>query len=194
MVRRSTRWEARRTGPAWRALAERVPPVARSAEAVAEFMAAAPSPTPLIPALLVLETLVALALAWATWHRLARHRLGPPLAPVSQFRFSDQLVWGLVVGTTLVLLPTLSAWRTIGVNLLVVFGALYALRGLGVLLWWIPDRWAVLPLLLLLVCIPLLGPVQVLATVAVLALGLGLGDTWRDFRRTARPLRPESRP
>ncbi len=187
-------WRGRVSDPAWLALGARVPAVAQTGNRVVQQLAEASPPVAVVPALLVLETIAALALAWAAWHRLTRFRLGPPLASLTKFRFNDQLVWGLVVGATMVLLPSLEGWWTVGVNLLLVFGALHALRGLGVLLWWIPDRWAVVPLLLVLVCIPLLGPVQVLATVAVLALGLGLGDTWRDFRRTARPLRPDPRP
>jgi hypothetical protein len=187
-------WRERLGGAAWQAISERAPAVRRLAERAGEGMATMSPPTPILPALIVLETLAALALAWATWHRFARTRLGPPLSALSDFRFHDQLVWGVVVGATLSLLPTLSSWRDVGVNVMVVFGALHALRGLGVLVWWIPERWAVVPLLLLLVSIPLLGPVLVLATVAVLALGLGLGDTWRDFRRTTRSLRPNARP
>ena len=187
-------WRDRVSSEAWSALANRVPGVARTAEQTVVWVEASPPPTVVVPSLLVLESLAALALAWSLWHRLVRVRLGPPLATLSAFRFNDQFVWGLVAGATLVLLPSLSAWRTFGMNLLVVFGALYALRGIAVLLWWLPDRFAIVPLLLLLVCIPLLGPVLVLATVAVLALGLGLGDTWRDFRRSARPLRPDARP
>ncbi len=187
-------WQARVNAPAWEQLAARVPAMARTAERTAVWIAESRPPVTLLPSLLVLETLLALALAWTMWHRLARVRLGPPLGSIVDFRFNDQMVWGLVVGATLVLLPSLSGWRELGLNLLLVFGALYALRGLGILLWWLPDRWWIVPLVILLVCIPLLGPVQVLATVAVLALGLGLGDTWRDFRRTARPLRPNVRP
>ncbi|MCU0616368.1 MAG: YybS family protein [Gemmatimonadaceae bacterium] len=189
-----TAWTARRSAPDWRAVVERVPAVGEVADRSAAGLANASPLTSLLPALLVLESLAALTLAWAIWHRLARARLGPPLARLSQFRFNDQLIWGLVVGATLVLLPSLDGWRGAGVNLVVVFGALFALRGLGVLLWWLPDRYAPVPLLVLVVCIPLLGPVLVLATVAVLALGLGLGDTWRDFRRTSRTWRPEARP
>jgi len=187
-------WRDRVSSEAWTALARRVPGVSRSAEQTVAWVESSPPPTGVVPSLLVLESLAALALAWSLWHRLVRVRLGPPLAAFSEFVFNDQFVWGLVAGATLVLLPSLSAWRTLGVNLCIVFGALYALRGVAVLLWWLPDRFAVVPLLLLLVCIPLLGPVLVLATVAVLALGLGLGDTWRDFRRSARPLRPDARP
>lgn len=187
-------WRARLASPAWESVSAQVPAVRGLAERAATGMATMSPPTAILPALIVLESLAALALAWATWHRVARARLGPPLSALSTFRFHDQLVWGVVVGATLSVLPTLSAWRDVGVNVMVVFGALHALRGLGVLVWYIPDRWALVPLLLLLVSIPLLGPVLVLATVAVLALGLGLGDTWRDFRRTTRSLRPNARP
>lgn len=187
-------WQERVVDPSWISLGARVPALGDASTRLAQRLARASPPTPLVPALLVLETLAALALAWATWHRFTRVRLGPPLSRLSAFRFNDQLVWGLILGATLVLLPSLRGWQTAGMNILLVFGALHALRGLGVMVWWIPDGLAAVLLLVLLVCIPLLGPVQVLATVAVLALGLGLGDTWRDFRRTARPLRPNLRP
>ncbi len=187
-------WQSRLSEPGWARVSARVPAARELADRAAAGVASLAPPTAILPALLVLETLLALALSWALWHRVSRARLGPPLSALSQFRFNDQLVWGLVAGATLVLLPSLSGWRDAGVNLVVMFGALHAVRGIGVLVWWVPDRWALVPLLLLLVSIPLLGPVQVLATVAVLALGLGLGDTWRDFRRTTRSLRPNARP
>jgi hypothetical protein len=187
-------WQKRLTEPRWVSVSTRAPAVRRLADRVAGGMATLTPPTPVLPALFVLETLAVLALAWGTWHRVSRVRLGPPLAAWSAFRFSDQLVWGLVAGATLVLLPSLDGWRDVGVNLVVVFGALHIVRGLGVLVWWLPERWWAAVLVLLVAGIPLLGPVLVLATVAVLALGLGLGDTWRDFRRTTRSWRAASRP
>jgi hypothetical protein len=76
----------------------------------------------IFPSLLALESLAALALAWATYHRLGRTRLGAPLQPLREFRFNDQLVWGLIVGLTTILVPTLSTLRGFGQNLLVFFG------------------------------------------------------------------------
>jgi hypothetical protein len=73
-----------------------------------------------------------------------------------------------------------------GLNLLCFFGALYALRGVGILSWWIADRVALFALPVLVVLVSLLGPTLVLATVAVVALAVGLSDTWRDFRLAAR--------
>ena len=137
--------------------------------------------TAVYPALLGLESLVALALAWALFHRISRARLGAPLAPLREFRFNDQLVWGIIVGLTMVLLPSLAAWRGVGVNLLVFFGALYALRGAGVAAFFMAPGW--ITTLALAVCALLFGPF-----LAVGALGLGIGDTWLDWRtRRARP-------
>ncbi|MBY0492150.1 MAG: DUF2232 domain-containing protein [Gemmatimonadaceae bacterium] len=146
----------------------------------------------LAPTLLALESLVALALGWAAYHRLARARIGPPLGELRDLRFNDQLVWGLVTGTTILLLPTLVEWRDVGLNLTCFFGTLYALRGAGVLTWWIPDRAAVWVLLALAVLVPVLGPVWVLVALAAVTFTLGLGDTWRDFRAGAYTRRPSS--
>ena len=145
----------------------------------------------LFPSLLLLESLVALALAWATFHRLSRTRLGSPLGLLKDFRFNDQLVWGLIVGLAIVFVPALDFLGGAGRNLLVFFGALYAVRGFGVLSWFMAP--GALVILLLVGFAMLFWPV--LSTVAVLgfmllalaAFGLGLGDTWADWRRRARP-------
>jgi hypothetical protein len=147
--------------------------------------------TAVFPALLALESLAALALAWATYHRLGRARLGAPLRPLREFRFNDQLVWGLIVGLTIMLLPTLTAFRGLGENLLVFFGALYAVRGFGVLTWFMAPR--NLGIALAVGCIMLCAPVvQVFAflgfmLIGVASLALGLGDTWADWRSRVRP-------
>ena len=134
----------------------------------------------LYPAVLALESLAVLALAWGLYHRVSRTRIGLPLAPLRDFRFNDQLVWGLVLGITAVAVPTLKAFSTIGLNLLLFFGVLYALRGLGVLAWFFaPGRLMVaLTIGLAIFMWPLLG---------VFALGVGLGDTWLDWRSKPRP-------
>lgn len=132
------------------------------------------------PALLALQSLALLALGWALFHRVSRTRIGPSLHLLCEFRFSDQLVWGVVLGVTLMVLPTLRDARGLGLNLLVFFGALYALRGLGVLSWFIAPRRPTPVLLVIAAC--LAGPV-----VGVFTLGLGLSDTWLDWRGRARP-------
>jgi hypothetical protein len=136
----------------------------------------------ILPAMLALQTLVAMALAWALFHRFSRTRLGEPLGLLREFRFNDQWIWSVIVGLVVSLLPALEGLRPLGVNLLVFFGTLYALRGAGVLAFFLrPGR----SLLGLLVGVALL---LLLRDGAAIALGLvGLGDTWADWRRRIRP-------
>ena len=145
----------------------------------------------LFPSLLLLESLVALALAWATFHRLSRTRLGAPLGPLKDFRFNDQLVWGLIAGLAIVFVPALSFLGGTGQNLLVFFGALYAIRGFGVLSWFLAPGALAAALFVGFAMLwwPVLNAVAVLGFVflALAAFGLGLGDTWADWRRRARP-------
>ena len=144
----------------------------------------------LYPSLLSLQAIAALAIAWSVYHRLSRARLGPPLGLLRDFRFNDQLVWGLIVGLTFVFLPTLASVRVVGRNLLVFFGALYALRGLGVLSWFMaPGSLAVTATIgFAMFLIPVLAQIAALGFVllAIAAFGLGLGDTWADWRSRAR--------
>lgn len=135
------------------------------------------------PALLALQSLAALGLSWTLYHRLARTRIGPPLGQLREFRFSDQLVWGLVAGLAIVLLPTMEPLQNVGLNLLVFFGALFALRGLGIIAWFLSPGGVATALAF--VVAMLVWPV--LAAIAAVAFGLGLGDTWLDWRRRARP-------
>ena len=138
--------------------------------------------TLVLPSALGLQTLAVLALAWAVFQRISRTRLGDALSPLREFRFSDQWVWSVIAGLVIALLPALEGLRPFGVNLLVFFGALYALRGAAVLAWFLrPGR----SLLGLIVGLALL---LLLRDGAAIALGLvGLGDTWADWRRRTRP-------
>jgi len=175
----------------WKELAARVPQLSDlPAETEKELTVVSGWGRTVFPALLALQSLAALALAWATYHRLSRTRLGAPLRPLREFRFNDQLVWGLIVGLTIMLLPTLSAVRGAGKNLLIFFGALYAVRGLGVLTWFMaPGSLAVaVAVAFVLLWAPVLNAFAALAilTLGVAALALGLGDTWADWRNRAR--------
>ena len=153
---------------------------------------------PVFLSLLALQSLAALALAWALYHRLGRARLGPPLASLGDFRFNDQLVWGLIAGLVILLLPSLSpsrsggfrALRTPGLNLIVFFLSLYALRGFGVLSWMLSSRTLaiVVAVTLVLVLVPMTAGIALpgLLSLVTAAGVLGLGDTWFDWRRRAR--------
>jgi predicted membrane protein DUF2232 len=133
------------------------------------------------PALLALAGLAGLRLAWSWFHRVARHPLGTAAPPFRAFEFSDQLVWGWVVGLALYLAPLPRIWTSIGANIVMVWAVLYALRGLAVFA--ARSRRV---------------PAPVLATLAVVALVLlpfvvggltllGLADTWLDFRLRPAP-------
>ena len=188
-------WRDRTSSGVWRAFVARVPMVAARGEGFATQLEdlqrnaetrAGSLLVLLSPSLLALQSIFSLALGWAGYHRLARTRIGPPLGTLRELRFNDQLIWGLVVGAVLVMQPTSVELRIAGLNLLCFFGALYALRGVGVCSWWIPERWAFPLLMVLLVLVSLLGPTLTLMTVAAISFGVGLSDTWRDFRATAR--------
>lgn len=145
----------------------------------------------LFPSLLLLESLVALALAWGTYHRISRTRLGAPLGFLKDFRFNDQFVWGLIAGVTIVFVPALEFLDIAGRNLLVFFGALYAIRGFGVLSWFLAPGALAAALLVGFAMLwwPVLNAVAVLGfmLLALAAFGLGLGDTWVDWRSRVRP-------
>lgn len=134
----------------------------------------------MIPAMLALESLAALALAWAVYHRFGRARLGPPLSPLREFTFHDAFVWGIIAGLLVIVVPMPDAAQLIGANLMVFVGALYVLRGLGVMLWFLdPGRWMQVVWAIVLV--------MFLQVVAAVAFAIGVGDTWLDWRRRTRP-------
>jgi hypothetical protein len=143
---------------------------------------------PLFPALLALESLIVCALAWTLYHRLSRARIGPPLTALREFRFHDHLAWGLIVGLTLVLLPAFGSLKELGQNLVLFFGMLYALRGLGVVDSFVRRSTV---LVAIAAVIAILNPrpyAALLALAAMLALFavLGVSDAWGDWRRRLR--------
>ena len=74
-----------------------------------------------------------LALAAVLVRRVAGHAVGRPIGRLADFRFSEHLGWLLALALGMVLLPQLAALRPLGLNVLVVMGTLYALRGLAVI-------------------------------------------------------------
>ncbi len=174
-------WQERATSSEWKEITQKYPAAAQMvAQGEAQVRAVAPFSITFFPALLALESLAALGLAWSLYHRASRTRIGAPLRKLREFRFNDQLVWGLVLGVTMLVLPTLQDARGLGLNFAAFFGVLYALRGLGVLDWFLSPRGFVRVLFFF--AIFLAWPV-----VSVFSLGLGLGDTWIDWRGRARP-------
>lgn len=131
----------------------------------------------LYPALLALSSVAALAVGWFVVARFSGRE--ETLGRFRDFRFSDRLVWILVAGLVLFLLPIGEVATRLGENAMVFMGGLYLLRGLAVLFWvgaatltsaWSATLWVAVGVLLY----PL---------VVVAALMLGLSDTWMDVRR-----------
>lgn len=165
-----------RNTPEFQSLVARVPdldPLYDDSEA--RMRAMPPIAAALLPALVALESLAALARGWGAYRRLSPVQIGPALSPLTEFTFNDQLVWGLAVGATLCMLPAFEEGRNAGYNLLLFFGALYLIRGVGILAWMARGRYVYV------VILSLLPQVFVIVTLA-----LGLGDTWLDLRKRAK--------
>ncbi|MBM4187250.1 MAG: DUF2232 domain-containing protein [Gemmatimonadetes bacterium] len=162
-------------------LRETLPATLRYAPAaqITAAVAAIPLFVHLVPGLVALQALVGLGLAWRWYHRVAEAPLGPPAAPLAAFRFPDPLVWGAILSLALSLVPLGPVWSRVVHNALVVWGGLYAVRGLAVIAaatqtWSLPAK-------------ILLGGLSFLALPVATGsiVTLGLADVWVDFRRRA---------
>jgi hypothetical protein len=164
-----------RSTPGWPDLEQKYPVLVKMFDENNARLRATPEwSVSVVPALLAIESLLALALAWAMYHRLSPVAIGPALGGVREFRFNDQLIWGLAVGATIAFLPPFRDARNAGFNLLLFFGTLYLLRGVGVLSWVSRGRGVATVLVLMTVfAFPLVG---------ALAFCVGVGDTWMDWR------------
>ena len=132
------------------------------------------------PALLLLQSYAGMALAWTLYQRLARAPLGAPLLRLREFRFDDNLIWGVVLALVALVLAPLTGLAPLGGNLAVFFGGLYAVRGVGVVaaLAAAAGIEGLLALAGATLAVLFLAPVAVMA-----ALALGVTDTWVDWRR-----------
>ena len=135
----------------------------------------------LYPGLLALASIAGLRLAWAWYHRIAGRPVGAPPVPFPAFGFNDQLIWGWVVGLALALLPEPAWARVAGANLLLVWGALYATRGMAVA---VTAGRRTPPAVL--VALAMVTVVLLPFVIGGLTI-VGLADTWLDFRRRLTP-------
>ena len=138
---------------------------------------AAELPARMFPALLAIASVAALGVGWWAVGRMAR--ADRPLGRLRDFRFPDDWVWFLIVGLLLLLLP-LAGWAVgwaprVGSNVVLFMGALYALRGLAVLVAFVGPH--VPALVVLAVVSVVLYPIVMAGTLVV-----GITDTWVDLR------------
>lgn len=147
------------------------------------------------PARLVVSGILGLVVA-ATWHqRITRRPLGRAVGQLSEFRFTDHLIWLVIAGVAVLVFPeirifqdladrsegwerlgyTVMYWTPVALNVLMVCAALYAARGAAVI------RRVLRP-----------GPAIALAVIATIFLlpfalagltAVGVADTWIDFRQ-----------
>jgi hypothetical protein len=174
-------WEARRQASAtMRVLVEMEPRTFAVYEPVVRFV------SDTLPATLALQTLAGLSLAWQ-WHtRLAQRPFGPPLAPFREFHFGDHWIWAVVASLALWVAPwvtpAVTALKLAALNMLVMLGGLYLVRGLAIVVAFsaafgiAPAALVIGAVVAAVLAVPLLFLVPGLAT-------LGVTDTWLEFRR-----------
>ena len=134
----------------------------------------------LFPALVALQSLAALGLASWVVTRLRRGEEGYyTLGPLREFRFNDQLVWILIAGLLLVLLPIGAVATRAGWNALLFMAGLYALRGLGIFVF-LAGAPTLFSVAFGAVALLFLYPLVVTTAIVV-----GLMDTWLDLRARA---------
>lgn len=182
-------WVQFRTGAAARQLAERMKQAAAgnsgARPALAEqFQSWLEGSTRFVadsyPAIVALEILVGLALATAVYHRIARAPVGAPLGRLREFRFSEHLGWAAALPLVILMVPKLAAAKVAAINLLVLAGALYALRGVAVVSFglWLLGGGGVFTTAMLAFAVVFMMPV-LLAGVLL----LGVVDAGVDLRR-----------
>lgn len=154
--------------------------VARQGEAVPAALASALYRTvemhiAVFPALAALESMAALGVAWWLYVRVFTGE-DAGVAPVGRFRFNDHLVWVMVAALLLVVIRSGEAVTRVGANLAVFMGALYALRGIGVITF-VSGGLSLMGYALFTVGFLVAAPVVIGFTVL-----FGIADTWLDLR------------
>jgi hypothetical protein len=143
-------------------------------------------PGRIFPGLTAIGSVAALGVAWWLSGRVSG--TGRRLGSLPEFRFPDALVWVLIAGFVLLLAPVADWAPRLGSNVVVFMGALYALRGLAVMVAVVLTIAGsqVLVLVALGVVGILLYPILVAGT-----LLLGVTDTWLDLRSSRRVVNDE---
>jgi len=132
------------------------------------------------PAVAALRIMAGLALATTIYHRVAVKPYGPGLAGFRSFRFAEHLGWAAIVPLLVLLIPQLAAVKLGAINLLLVLGALYALRGVAVVAFGLQLMGAGSGLLIAFVVV---AAILILPLVLAGAILLGVADSGLDLRR-----------
>jgi len=136
-----------------------------------------------LPALITVGSGVAILMNYLMfkylWLRVRAEEIGDSRNP-THWMLPDKFIWGFIISGTFILMPG-SVFNAIGLNLLILFLAVYMTQGVSILLFFlnkamVPNLYRFLFLGLLLVT-PFF-PIFVMALT-----GLGLFDMWADFRK-----------
>jgi hypothetical protein len=138
----------------------------------------------------LLDYLLVLTFCWWVGTVLGARSLGrrPGITPLARFRLAEPLIWPLILGLALVLLDLvapLGPLELAGWNLLLVMLFFYGLAGLGILRFLL-DRLGAprgLRVVAWLALAALALAPGVNAGLAVLISGLGVSETWINYRR-----------
>lgn len=130
------------------------------------------------PALVALQSMAALTVAWWLYVRLAQ-RGDRAVGELGSFRFNDHLVWLLITGLVLVAFQLGESVTRVGENLAVFMAALYAFRGAGVVVF-VSGRPSFVGYTMF-----ALGIVFAAPAVIGCAVLIGIADTWLDLRARA---------
>ena len=170
-------WEAtRQASITMRLLVERAPDAFTLYEPIVRFVSLA------WPAMLALQTLAGLALAWQLHLRLTSPALGAPLTRFRDFCMGDGWVWGIVAWLGVLILPVSGVLHVAGTNLGLLAGALYVVRGAAIVAAF-AEAFGISATALVIaggaaaaLALPLLFVLPGLCT-------LGITDTWYQYRR-----------
>ncbi len=136
-----------------------------------------------LPALLITSILYTVWLNQTLGNWLLRKKR-QSLAPWQNFKewqLPDNLVWGIILGSVSIILFT-PPIQTIGVNVIIIWGALFFIQGAAVLAsllnkWGLPQPLRVL-----------IYAFVVIQTFGIIILSvIGLADVWADFRKIKTP-------
>ena len=138
--------------------------------------------TDFFPAITALQLMGGLGLAGAMYYRVATAPRGRPPGQFTGFGFTDHLGWAAVPSLLILLLPRLEPARLGALNLLLIIGALFALRGLAVAVSGIQlvGGGRGLPIALLMVTAVFLLPLALAGAIilGVIDAGLDLRGRW----------------
>lgn len=146
---------------------------------VAALYEAVEAQTSVFPAMLGIATMAALGVAWWVYRRVTAGD-DQALGPLRDFRFNDHLVWLFLGGLLLLVSRGSEALARAGANAVVFMGALYAVRGAGVLMF-LSGGMSLFGYVLV-----GLGMIFVPPLVLTGAVVVGIGDTWLDVRTRMR--------